>query len=294
MSTKNSIKPYQIIGSKETVFPEKNPNAFKIFDDIFKKSLSPKVSLVYKSILSQQKFNTLFNFKDKNKGDLNNLISITDEKIDTIFTEKRNKSAYTQKEFNIDIIKNIDKNCATEMKEYLDKQEKALILKNETERKINNLSKFISKRLHKPEKDLLMNKTDGFRLKNQWIEKIKNSNDSKPFQYGVYNNWKLNLRKTESKNDINKKHVFNCYVGNGRENCDLWAIVKESEKIENMEKIIKPNSASIKDFRKYADNRTLSSKMRLFNINSEEMVNTNQMKVNFVFIFILNFLFLKN
>ena len=69
-------------------------------------------------------------------------------------------------ELNNEILNNIDTKFVTEMKEFLNKQEKALENKEAADKRLDNLAKFIVKKTQKHEKELLMNKTDGFRSFN--------------------------------------------------------------------------------------------------------------------------------
>jgi len=330
----NNIKPYQIIGDIDQIFPTAASLNNNLIDSV---GLSSKLF----SVRTPSKENPNKTYSSPNKSVFNNLKSFTkqiallkkfkyplitnsnnkkkeeisDEQVENIFNGKKQLTTGQnfEKKYNSDIINNIDPNCVSEMKDFLFKQEKALKHKEETEKKINNLAKFISFKTQKNERDLLMNKTDGFRLKNQCIQRIQSSNPNRIYNYGVENEWKLKLRKKDEDQSDKKKSNFHLYNYNNlhsenrkisrsktrkdirirtqlnirEDGEELGMIVFDDKKNEVIEQIVKPYSACLKDFRKYANNRTISSKLRDINITCEEMIKVNKLDVmNFLFFII--------
>lgn len=298
-----AIKSYQIIGGIDEIFPSvKQPMITIEHSYSPKKKMHSRLlnnltegNLSFNSFQIKKNYENflqrLSNTKDKNNVNkqINNLEYVSDEKLEKIFYERKIKIAEPKK-INNEIIKNIDSSCADEIKQYLNKQEKTLNLKFLTDKKNNNLLKFISRKAEKDEKDLLMNKTDGFRLKNECIQRINSCNPARPYQYGVFNNWKFNLRKNErpftNQSNYNKNdYEIQTHLDIRSKNCDIYAIVKDEKKKEDMDKIIKPNSPSLKDFRKYANSRVISTKLRKMNMNCEDLLSVNNLNVSFYIFF---------
>ncbi len=334
-TNKDILKPYQIIGDMKNIFPtiksaNKNANDSSTFAT---KQYSARVTLNKNKSLhnSPLKKDKLENFTKKVSFQKNtsfrldtylqskyNIEQLSDQQIEKMFKEKKEKSmAVSKDKLNNEILKNMDPKCVIEMKEFLIKQEKALENKEAADNKLSNLAKFIVKKTEKKEKELLMNKTDGFRLKNQCIQRIQSSNPLKTCKYGVYNDWRLNLRKDEvrqlEKNNMNDNYIdpLKSRIGSSRimnnptikhlksksknnwgtrtllnirnDGDDLGIVVFDDNNHE-IEQVIKPNTACLKDFRKYANNRTISSRLRNMNLNSEEMIGINNLNVNGLFL----------
>jgi hypothetical protein len=64
---------------------------------------------------------------------------------------------------------------------------------------------------------------------------------------------------------------------------DIGAVVYPNLIKGNDENIIKPNSACLKDFRKYANTRVISSKLRIMNLNFESFIKGNNLNVKKIF-----------
>lgn len=341
-ANKDTLKPYHIIGDMENIFPtikpaNKNANDLSTFP---RKQYSAKMK--FNNSLSNsptKKKSNLENFSEKvsflNNTPLrsmdaktqNDFELLSDQQIEKMFKEKKEKlTVVSSVKLNNDIIKNIDPKCVAEMKEFLTKQEKALENKATVDKKLNNLAKFIAKKTKKNEKELLINKIDGSRLKNQCIQRIQSSNPLKPYKYGVDNDWRLNLRKYDNEADKSKKNNlidadidgFRNRIGssrimnnptvnirksksrnewgtrtllNIRNGDDLGMVIFDDN--QEIEQVVKPNTACLKDFRKYADNRTISSRLRNMNLNCEEMIGVNNLNVNTIsYFFEITFLYI--
>ena len=88
-----------------------------------------------------------------------------------------------------------------------------------------------------------------------------------------------------------RKNYFTSHLYNKEYNHtnDIGAVVYPDIIKGSDENIIKPNSASLKDFRKYANTRVITSKLRSMNINCEEFISANSLNVIFLTIFLFIF-----
>jgi hypothetical protein len=296
------LKQHQIIGKMDDILKvnskEIENSQLQLMDD--NKTYLPKQS---PSIISS-KFSAKKTRNSPLKGYSNasileskeaNMVKVSDEQLEKLFYERKIKTAdpNNKKILNKEIYKNINTCCTNEMKGILNKQEKILNIKEKRENEVNNLSKFVAKKVQKNEKELLMNKTDGFRIKNKCIESINLYEESKPFNFGDFNHWRFSLRQTpgksikkktiSDKNKILRKdyfltHLYNKEINNVNE---IGAVVYPCLIKGNDENIIKPNSACLMDFRKYANTRVISSKLRIMNINFESFIKGNSLNVKF-------------
>ena len=139
-----------------------------------------------------------------------------------------------------------EENLPLNVSQSLIEQTKNLNIRINSEKKSSNLSKFISKKVNKKEKDLLMNRIDVFKLKKEIYNDIENS---KPIndRYGQYK-WVMSLRRPE-----HFKGERESYINIGNDNNPFWALVKEKFPIERSISL-KPgydmNSKDYIDFKK--------------------------------------------
>ena len=139
-----------------------------------------------------------------------------------------------------------EENLPLNVSQSLIEQTKNLNIRINSEKKSSNLSKFISKKVNKKEKDLLMNRIDVFKLKKEIYNDIENS---KPIndRYGQYK-WVMSLRRPE-----HFKGERESYINIGNDNNPFWALVKEKFPIERSISL-KPgydmNSKDYLDFKK--------------------------------------------
>ncbi len=139
-----------------------------------------------------------------------------------------------------------EENLPLNVSQSLIEQTKNLNIRINSEKKSSNLSKFISKKVNKKEKDLLMNRIDVFKLKKEIYNDIENS---KPIndRYGQYK-WVMSLRRPE-----HFKGERESYINIGNDNNPFWALVKEKFPIERSISL-KPgydmNSKDYVDFKK--------------------------------------------
>ncbi len=78
------------------------------------------------------------------------------------------------------------------------KQNRLLNCRKKEKKLQEKVSKFISRKLHKSENDLLLNKTENYRYKKILDKFIENQKPSK-----LDNNWNFNLRKQEGDSESN-------------------------------------------------------------------------------------------
>ena len=99
-------------------------------------------------------------------------------------------------------------------------QSKNLEQKEKSDTKAEKLAKYLSKRLHKNESDLLMNKIDYFRFKKEILNNIENSRplDGK---YGKYK-WNISLRRPDKFSGVR-----DTYVNIRTDDNPFWALIKE-------------------------------------------------------------------
>ena len=101
------------------------------------------------------------------------------------------------------------------------KQNKNLNLQKLSEKKREKISKFISKKINKPQNDLLLNRVDSFRYKKEFINAIENN---RPLgdKFGKYK-WNISLRRPK-----NFKGVRDSYINIRHEGYNpFWSVVVE-------------------------------------------------------------------
>jgi len=198
-------KPYEIIGDVKDFLPKSRFN-------LFKKATSN--SSIRKGMDNAKGMftNLLSKLIKPVKTDENNMEILSDRKLQNIFQEKKNNKGKNMEKAEEEIYKNIDNKCHNQVKNILKKQEKALDQRNIIEKKTNNIAKYISLKTKKEEKQLLMNRTDGFRLKNEIKSKL-DEQSSRNTKYGFNNDWIFSLRKTPEwstfNNSINQEKIRN-------------------------------------------------------------------------------------
>ena len=128
----------------------------------------------------------------------------------------------------------------------LNEQTRNLNIKNNSEKKNSKLGKYLSKKLNKKEKDLLMNRIDVFKLKKEIYNDIENS---KPIEqkYGKHK-WLISLRRPD-----NFIGIRDSYINIRNESNPFWALIKEKCPFERQISL-KPNfdiqSKDYLDFKK--------------------------------------------
>ncbi len=143
-----------------------------------------------------------------------------------------------------------------ELKNHLNIQEKSLNKAKAFEKESDHIIKYIQSKTKKSASEVLMNKTDGFRLKKEMtntIESQKNFNE----KMGK-NIWITSLRRPDEFKGTRYTHV-----NVGKDNNPSWAVIRETQpEISHKEHVRDPQSVS----HKYIQNlsRTMST-MQTFN-----------------------------
>jgi len=202
-------KPYEIIGNQNLFKPK---NRFAIFK---KKKNRPSIDKT-KGLFG----NFLIKFLQKEKTEDNHMEELlTERRLENLFEEKKKfkseKNNFNNKKLHIwnnknnnninnnddddSFCKNIESNCKEHVKLILKKQEKILEKKEKMEKTLSNISKHLSFKTNKSENQLLMNSTDGFRVKKE-IRSALDQSAEKNTKYGLANDWMFSLRKTPQLN----------------------------------------------------------------------------------------------
>ncbi len=113
-----------------------------------------------------------------------------------------------------------NKEMPLELAQTLSFQNNKLIIRQNIDNKIKNISKNISKLLNKKEKDLLLNKVDDYPFKKELLKEV---DFNKPIdeKYGIYK-WNISLRRPE-----NFEGKRNAYINLTREGNPFWGIIVE-------------------------------------------------------------------
>ena len=112
-------------------------------------------------------------------------------------------------------------NLPKEIKKCLFLQNRKLILQKLSEKKNLRISQFLSKKLNKPQNNLLINNIDSFRFKKEVINEIENNKPPEE-QYGNFK-WNISLRRPE-----HFKGVRDAYINlKGERFSPFWSVVIE-------------------------------------------------------------------
>jgi len=168
--------------------------------------------------------------------------SITD--LDTHKTENNTKNNLINSSYFVEKIPNDIQNS-------LSNQNKKLYMRKMIEKNNKLLSQYLSKKVNKPQNNLLLNKIDLFRFKKEVINDIENR---KPLdeRYGRFK-WNISLRKPDC-----FKGVRDSYINlKGERFNPFWSIVVErSPKLKDLS--IKPRHGKNKNYLHESKNRTVN------------------------------------
>lgn len=192
-----------------------------------------------------------------------NYESIDEYKLKTIYSTFNNL-----KVLNSNKVNEFMKKLPEEVNKSLNTQEKILNKKYNFDSNTHSMSRYLSKRVKKSEEELLMNKTDNYRLKKE-IAEVFESKKTVDEKYGVYS-WMIGLRKPENFNGSRL-----AYVNYGDNYQPLWLGVRETNP-KQQEVVRKPNSYAVKDLKK--NNKYLINTTDLANINELEGLNDLQVR----------------
>jgi hypothetical protein len=226
--------------------------------------------------------NNIINNKDTNISIKKAFETIDNEKLKNIFKSYQN-NIYTKN-------KNLKSNLLNEksrIKPYISKyndiskeisidlniQNKRLINKRNLDKQRRNISKFLSKKLHKNESDLLLNGVHLYRYKKEILDNDENDklSEKKMTEQSCSFQWISSLRRNS--HYFGKKESYINVAGN---NNPLWSIVVERYPRIKEVSVQAGYNLDNRDFRDFKRKRNLSS---LNSARLENVENLDQMSV---------------
>jgi len=151
------------------------------------------------------------------------------------------------------------------------KQEKFLDVNKQEEKKSRAVTAYIAKKSKKKEQDLLMNRTDGFRIKKQVIDLMENK---KPLdtRYGD-NNWVLSLRR-ENK----PKFIRINYINIASVEDPIWKPLIEYPP-KDIEIVSRPNSSCQFELKRMMQNKYFKEAATKAEIDVNNMNDLGKMEI---------------
>jgi hypothetical protein len=161
-----------------------------------------------------------------------------------------------------------------ELRKNLIFQENSLKNKDETLKKSDRLSKYLASMTKKNQEEVLMNRTDYFRMKKELNIMIE-TNKSLDKRYGNYN-WIMSLRRPED-----FKGTRYTYVNVGHNSNPSWGIIRENcpDNLNN-ESVVKPFSQSFKEVKNFTKSSFFEKTLPELN-NQTNFEKFGEMNVNF-------------
>lgn len=217
-------------------------------------SIAERASICKMMVSSKTSSNDKFLYIDQLNKQSNILTKyeelIDNDKLNNLFTSFKKKN---QKKSFIEEDYNIKKRLPFDISKSLIVQNKKLNDKSFTEKKFKKMSRYLSRKINKNEKELLFNNIDSFRFKKEIINAIENN---KPLdeRYGAFN-WNITLRNSE-----NFKGVKETYLNLKKKEEPLWArVIEKFPKIKELS--IKPGyDLTNKNYIDFRKNRFFHSK----------------------------------
>ena len=171
--------------------------------------------------------------KDNSINDKSQLSSVSDSYANQLNENKKantfNKKKYANPSLSLD-------NIPKEIKKCLFLQNKKLNLQKLSEKQNIRISRYLSKKLKKPQNNLLLNKIDSFRFKKEVINEIENNKPPEE-QYGNGNfKWNISLRRPDHFQGVRKSYINL----KGENYIPFWSLVIERNP-KQKELSIKPN-----------------------------------------------------
>jgi hypothetical protein len=195
-----------------------------------------------------------------------NFESVDDKKIKSVYSEFENLKLLNQGKQN-----NFMKILPKEIKIGLKQQEKSLVIKEEEDKKLRNMSKYLAKLTKKKEEDLLIHRTNTYRIKKEVTDFIENKK-SLDERYGVYN-WNMSLRRPK-----NFKGTRFSYVNLGNDMNPLWLSVKETIP-KSLEMVRNPHEITFKDYQSLKNNDYLVTTTSENKFNLKDLEKTKDIEV---------------
>ena len=205
---------------------------------------------------------------------------IDEDKLNDIYINinkdvQKNREQKTFNEFMNDVPINIKKELIVQ-EASLNSQNKSFIYNK-------NISKYLAKKSKKSEEDLLMNKTDQYRIKKEFEELILNKSPTS-FENNIpISDWMMNLRRTK---DNNNNIPGTSYIYYGDVTNPFWVPVRE-KKNKSIDFIRNPFSKTKTDFKSYMKNKSVidsqifeGSNNMINSFNSFSFMNNNNNQDN--------------
>lgn len=234
-------------------------------------------SIIYNKFNEEQK---------EEKSSIKNIELIDKEQLKSIFISykkasakffKRNSNLIKDKEKNVrdeSLLKDeeYDKNIPRQLSIDLGVQNRRLLTKKSSDKKSRLATKYLSRKIHKKENDLLINNVQLYRYKKEikGKEELKDNYD-KINNQGCLFKWTSSLRKP--KKFIGKRES---YINIGGENNPLWSIIVE--RYPNIKEISVESGYNLdnKDFKDFIKKANINSKS---NQKIQKVENLDEIKI---------------
>lgn len=150
-------------------------------------------------------------------------------------------------------------------------QERLLTAHTSHEKNINELTFKICQKTKRKKEDLLLNKTDIYRMKRQAIDLIENKKKLEE-KYGD-KSWYIGLRRPD-----NFKGTRYTLLNGGTDTRPTYFTVKENSSIK-VDNIQRPMTSSVADFRKFSGRKYFEKTTNNMGLNVNDLVEANQIIV---------------
>ena len=153
---------------------------------------------------------------------------------------------------SINIIDNDEiNNLPINLSQSLSYQNRILNIRNNTDKDVKKMSRFISKKINSDEKDLMINKVDLYKLKKEILKEISDDHHYDDDLYEKFR-WNINLRRPEKFHGIRMS-----YVNINSDRNPFWKVVVDKAPV-NKELALKPNfNLNNKEFIKFANTKDI-------------------------------------
>jgi len=220
--------------------------------------------------------------KDNNPTIKKNFLTIDNENLKNIFKSYKNNFQVPKQKGSNNLLYNISNsysnrgnnsdNMPKDLSLSLSIQNRRLLNKKNSDKQNRNLSKYLSRKLHKNESDLLINGVHLYRFKKEILDNDEDekNNKKKITEQSSSFRWISSLRRYN--NFYGRKES---YLNVGSENNPLWSIVVERYPVMKEISVKAGYNLNSKNFRDFKKRRNLSS------LNYEKLENfENFDKVN--------------
>jgi hypothetical protein len=213
--------------------------------------------------------NIMANSFAKRRNNKANSQILQDFQLEQIFKQAQERVEKSKTNLNKEILGN--ENMPKTTRDFFFKQEKVLEYNNNENLKSQTISRAISAKIHKPEDELLMNRTDAFRFKKQIID-IIDGNKPTSEKFGD-NGWILSLRREK----IPKTMRIN-YINVGSNFEPKWKPLIEYPP-KKMPIIQKPNLKVEREVKSMLKSPYYQDALKVANIDINNMQNIARMEL---------------